>query len=102
MTKTDLFDSKTCTLIGLVINLILTVLKSFIGVYSMSYAMMADGIHSATDTLATGAAYFGIRFGEKPPDEDHPYGHAKISFFSAGLEGSLILIAGAATCTIVR
>lgn len=94
MKKVDLYDSKTCTLIGLVVNFLLTIFKLLAGVFGVSYAMMADGIHSASDTFATGAAYFGIRFGEKPADEEHPYGHANAETIVAFIVAIIILGTG--------
>lgn len=94
MNKIDLYDSKTCTLIGLVVNLFLTIFKLLAGVFGISYAMLADGIHSASDTFATGAAYFGIRLGEKPADEEHPYGHANAETIVAFIVGIIILGTG--------
>jgi len=94
MEKVDYFNSKTCTLIGLIINIVLTVFKLTAGILGLSYAMIADGIHSATDTLATGTAYVGIRVGEKPADEDHPYGHAGAETVAAFVVGLIILGTG--------
>ncbi len=94
MHKIDLLDSKTCTLIGLICNLILTIFKLLAGILGLSYAMIADAIHSASDTVATGTAYFGIRVGEKPADEDHPYGHANAETIAALVVALIILGTG--------
>ncbi len=107
MRKIDFFDSKTCTLIGLICNLILTIFKLLAGIFGFSYAMLADAIHSASDTVATGAAYFGIRVGEKPADEDHPYGHANAETVAALVVALIILgtgifLGGSAINLIIR
>jgi divalent metal cation (Fe/Co/Zn/Cd) transporter len=44
--------------------------------------------------VAGGFALFSLYYASRPQDEDHPYGHGKIEFLSAGFEGGLILIAG--------
>ncbi|NQT73354.1 MAG: cation transporter [Chloroflexi bacterium] len=107
MKKIDFLDSKTCTLLGLILNLILTFFKLFAGIFGLSYAMIADGIHSATDTLATATAYVGIRVGEKPADEDHPYGHAGAETVAAFVVALIILgtgifLGGSAIRLIIR
>lgn len=92
MFKVNLFDSKTCTLIGIGTNLSLMVLKLQAGIFGLSYAMIADAIHSASDSLAT--AYLGIRLGEKPADQNHPYGHANAETIAAFFVALIILGTG--------
>jgi len=76
MSKVNFLDSKTCTLVGLGINVALAIFKMLAGILGFSYAMIADAIHSISDCLATGTVYVSLRIGEKPADESHPYGHA--------------------------
>ena len=59
-----------------------------------SAAILSDAAESVVHLAAVAFVVYSLRLSQKPPAEAHPYGHAKISFFSAGLEGSLILIAG--------
>lgn len=58
-----------------------------------SAAIFADAIETVVHVVAVGFASYSLRLSQKPADVNHPYGHAKISFFSAGVEGSLIIIA---------
>jgi len=76
MPRVNFYDSKTCTLVGLGINVVLAIFKMLAGILGFSYAMIADAIHSISDCLATGTVYVSLRIGEKPADESHPYGHA--------------------------
>ncbi|MCL0075781.1 cation diffusion facilitator family transporter [Dehalococcoidia bacterium] len=94
MFKVNLFDSKTCTLIGIGTNLSLMVLKLLAGIFGLSYAMIADAIHSASDSLAGITAYLGIRLGEKPADQNHPYGHANAETIAAFFVALIILGTG--------
>ncbi len=94
MQKINFLDSKTCTLIGLAVNIVLTAFKLLAGIFGFSYAMIADGIHSLTDCFATGTVYVGIRIGEKPADESHPYGHANAETIAAFLVALIILATG--------
>ena len=48
---------------------------------------------SVVHIVAVGFAYFSLKLTFKPADESHPYGHAKIAFFSSGMEGALITAA---------
>ncbi len=60
-----------------------------------SNAILTDALESIINVVAGGIALFSLIFSMKPRDENHPYGHGKIEFLSAGFEGALILIAGA-------
>jgi cation diffusion facilitator family transporter len=94
MQKVNLLDSKTCTLLGLVANIALAIFKLLAGIFGFSYAMIADGIHSFSDCFATGAVYVGIRIGERPADESHPYGHGNAETIAAFLVALIILATG--------
>lgn len=59
-----------------------------------SSAILSDAAESVVHVGAVAFVVYSLRLALKPPDDDHPYGHAKISFFSAGFEGGLISIAG--------
>lgn len=61
-----------------------------------SNAILTDALESLINIAAGGFALFSIYYSGLPRDENHPYGHGKIEFISAGFEGGLILIAGLA------
>jgi cation diffusion facilitator family transporter len=58
-----------------------------------SVALFADALESVVNVAAALAALAAIRVSARPPDADHPYGHAKAEYFSAVLEGVLICVA---------
>ncbi|NKC31885.1 cation diffusion facilitator family transporter [Falsiroseomonas selenitidurans] len=58
-----------------------------------SVALYADALESVVNVAAAIAALLAIRFAARPPDADHPYGHAKAEYVSAVLEGVLICVA---------
>ncbi len=58
-----------------------------------SSAILSDALESIINVVASAFGLGSVIFSAKPADENHPYGHGKIEFFSAGFEGSLILIA---------
>jgi cation diffusion facilitator family transporter len=58
-----------------------------------SVALYADALESVVNVAAAVAALLAIRLSQLPPDANHPYGHAKAEYFSAVLEGALIVAA---------
>ncbi len=58
-----------------------------------SSAILSDALESIINVVAGGFALAAIITSARPPDQDHPYGHGKIEFFSAGFEGALIILA---------
>jgi cation diffusion facilitator family transporter len=58
-----------------------------------SVALLADALESVVNVAAALAAVVALRYSAMPADANHPYGHAKAEYFSAVLEGALILLA---------
>lgn len=58
-----------------------------------STAILSDALESIINVVAGFFAMWSIIVASRPPDPDHPYGHGKIEYFSAGFEGALIVIA---------
>jgi cation diffusion facilitator family transporter len=59
-----------------------------------SNTILTDALESIVNVLAGAFALFALWLAAKPKDEEHPYGHGKIEFVSAGFEGALVLLAG--------
>lgn len=83
------------TLVGSVVNLVLTAFKIFAGIFGKSTAMIADGIHSLSDLASDVIVLVFVRISGKGKDENHDYGHGKFETF-ATLIISLMLIVVAA------
>ncbi len=81
-------------LLGLSINLLLALAKLLAGVIGHSYALIADAVESLTDILGSLIVVGGLRYAERPADDDHPYGHGKAEALSALAVGGILLIAG--------
>ena len=79
--------------LSLVIGLLMFVMK--VGAYLLtgSAAILSDAAESVVHVAAVIFAAYSLRLSYKPADESHLYGHAKISFFSAGFEGAMIILA---------
>lgn len=71
-------------------NVLLAVFKFVAGILGNSMALVSDGVHSASDVLATAVAYAGDRIARREADENHPYGHERFEQLAAAVL-SLIL-----------
>jgi len=78
----------------LAVSILLLAIK-FTGYFlTKSNAILTDALESIVNVVAGAFALFSIYYASQPKDENHPYGHGKIEFLSAGFEGGLIFIAG--------
>ncbi|HAT50210.1 MAG: magnetosome biogenesis CDF transporter MamM [Nitrospirae bacterium] len=77
--------------IGFGSNLVLSVLKLFVGALSGSHALVADGLYSAKDVVTSVIIIVGLKVSKKPLDQEHPFGHGKVEFLLA-LAISLVLL----------
>ena len=64
--------------VGLLCNLLLAAAKAAAGVVGHSQALLADALHSLTDSVTDIAVILGVRYWTAPADEDHPHGHGRI------------------------
>ena len=87
---------KSITYLGMVMNIVLSVIKIAIGLLAASLALVADGIHSLSDVATDVAVLLGLRIGSKEPDQSHPYGHGRAETFSAGLVALILIVVGGA------
>lgn len=67
--------------------------KTYAWVITGSAAILSDALESVVHLFATGFAAFSLWYSTQPADEQHPYGHGKVAYFSSGFEGALITIA---------
>ena len=74
---------------------ILLMLAKFVAYFiTGSNAILTDAAESIVNVIASSFAFYSIYLTTLPKDENHPYGHGKVEFFSAFIEGVLIAIAG--------
>ena len=81
---------------ALVIGFIVLAVKFYAFFTTNSNAILTDALESIINIVAGGFGLYSLYLAAKPHDEDHPYGHGKIEFISASIEGSLIFSAGLA------
>jgi cation diffusion facilitator family transporter len=80
-------------LVSLVVSLTLMLLKFWAHNLTHSQAVFSDALESVVNVIAAGMALLVVYYGAKPADQDHPYGHGKVEYFSAAFEGGLIAFA---------
>src|SRR5215470_3350582 len=93
MTDARLKRSLRVTLVGLVINALLTCAKFAAGILGHSHALIADAIESTADIFASIIVWRGLAIAALPPDEDHPYGHGKAEPIAAAIVSAMLLLA---------
>jgi cation diffusion facilitator family transporter len=79
--------------LSLAIGVLMLIGKTFAYAITGSVAILSDAAESVIHVFAVAFAAFSLRLSFKPADRSHLYGHEKISFFSAGMEGMMIVIA---------
>jgi len=80
-------------LLSLAVGFLMLFLKVYAYVITGSSAILSDAAESIVHVFAVGFAAYSMWLSHKPADREHTYGHDRITFFSAGLEGGLITIA---------
>lgn len=83
------------TLVGSVVNAVLTVFKIVAGIAGHSAAMIADGVHSLSDLLSDIVVLVFVRISDKGRDKDHDYGHGKFETFATLIISLMLLVVGA-------
>lgn len=81
-------------IVGIVCNLILSIMKFIVGAISNSVSITADATNNISDAGSSIVTLVGFRLSEKPADEDHPYGHARIEYITGLIISFLIIHIG--------
>lgn len=76
--KTKEKGIKEVTVVGIIVNIFLSVIKLVIGYIGNSQALIADGVHSFSDLTTDLSIIFGVKYWLAPADKKHQYGHYKI------------------------
>ena len=79
--------------LSLALGVLMFVIKGGAYLLTGSAGILSDAAESVVHVAAVAFAFVSLRLSFKPADESHLYGHAKISFFSAGFEGGMIVLA---------
>lgn len=86
--------AKRASLVGIVGNIFLFIIKIIVGVISKSQAMLADAFNSASDVLNSFMTYIGNRVASKEADDDHNLGHGKAEYIYSMLISITMMVLG--------
>lgn len=76
------------------VGILLFGIKIIAWYYTRSVAILTDALESIVNIITAFIGLYSLYLSAQPKDENHPYGHGKVEFLSAAIEGSLIAIAG--------
>ena len=80
--------------VGLIINISLTILKLVIGLMTSSIAVTADAVNNLADATSSVMTIVGFRLANMPPDKEHPHGHGRIEYLTALMIAFMVMIVG--------
>ncbi len=81
-------------IVGIICNVILCGFKIAAGAMTGSIAIMADGVNNLSDAGSSIITLIGFRLSGKEPDDDHPFGHARMEYITALIVSIIILLIG--------
>lgn len=89
---------KRVALAGMLVSGALSISKIIIGLLGGSTSVVADGVESAGDVLASGVVWLGVVWAAKPADHDHPYGHGRLETLTGFFVGIVLFLVGIGIC----
>ncbi|SHH37997.1 cation diffusion facilitator family transporter [Tepidibacter thalassicus] len=87
-------ESTNVTIKSIIINVILSIIKVIAGIVGNSSAMIADGIHSASDIVTSLGVLIGNFISKKPHDKEHNYGHERAETLMAFVLSLVLIVVG--------
>ena len=93
-TESSMQIGQRVALTGMIVSGALASIKITAGLMGHSTAVVADGLESAADVLASGIVLLGLTLAAKPADSNHPYGHGRLETLTGLFIGFLLAIAG--------
>lgn len=83
------------TLVGVVGNILLSIVKLIFGFIGQSQALIADGLHSLSDLISDGVVLMAAKYSSQDADANHPYGHGRFETVATVAVGGLLLMVAA-------
>lgn len=80
--------------VGIVCNIMLSAAKIIIGLMANSIAITADAVNNLSDAASSIVTLVGFKITNKPPDREHPFGHARIEYISAMIVSFMVILVG--------
>lgn len=82
------------SIVSIIVNISLSVLKLLAGIFAHSGAMISDAVHSASDVFSTFIVMIGITISNKQSDKEHPYGHERLECVASILLAVVLALTG--------
>jgi cation diffusion facilitator family transporter len=83
---------QTTLIISFLLNMLATVAKLSVGIWTGALSLIADGLDTLFDGLANVIGIIAVHIGSRPPDTEHPYGHRKFETIAAIFIATLLFI----------
>jgi len=90
--KTSAPTGKKVTLVGVMVNTLLILIKLIAGIFGSSQALIADAVHSFSDLFTDVVVLVGLKISHKPPDKTHHFGHARIETLASTIVGMALIL----------
>ncbi|WP_374720718.1 cation diffusion facilitator family transporter [Peribacillus tepidiphilus] len=74
--------------------IVLSAVKLIVGYIGNSEGLWADGLNNTTDIIASVAVLIGLKISNKPPDDDHPYGHSRAQTIASLIAAFIMMTVG--------
>lgn len=82
------------SILGIVVNIVLSIAKLIIGFMISSIGVIADGFNNIMDSTSSVITLVGFKLSSMPPDKEHPYGHGRLEYISALIVAFLVMLVG--------
>lgn len=82
------------SIVGIVTNVLLSIFKALIGIFSNSISLTLDAVNNLSDALSSIITIIGAKLSGKAPDKKHPLGYGRIEFLSSSIIALIVLYAG--------
>ena len=82
------------SIVGILANLILSIIKITVGFISGSVSISADGFNNLSDMASSVVTMIGIKLANKPADKEHPFGHGRMEYLSALIVAFMVMLVG--------
>ncbi|MBO5104552.1 MAG: cation transporter [Ruminococcus sp.] len=82
------------SVVSIVGNIVLSVLKMLAGILAHSGAMVSDAVHSASDVFSSIIVIIGVKISAKDSDREHPYGHERMECVASIVLAVILLVTG--------
>lgn len=80
--------------LGVVVNLLISIIKIFIGILASSIAIISEGVNNATDALTSVLTFVGSKLARKHPNKKHPFGYGRIEYLTGLIISVIIVVTG--------